>query len=243
MYDEMVTAILVIQPKRLVFLTNTQDAALPAIRAQIEAGKTPYQQQYVLGPMVINTNIVVINAEVSNKRQQTVDAFQWVDTEILVNADDPAILHPEFLAAAPPAFADNKVGFVGTRKWVKRLRLPRDPTANFFTDLWTRYCQGFWKTIGGLYLIRHNFEVRSTNAAEGGVFCVSGRTSLIRTKIVNDTSFIDAFCNEYILKIGGISGFGPVKADDDNFDTRRVVKHGYDIKIQYSTEATMTSVF
>ena len=37
-------------------------------------------------------------------------------------------------------------------------------------------------------------------------------------------------------------GWGPVKADDDNFLTRLVTNHGHDVKIQNSAESTMTTV-
>lgn len=112
-----------------------------------------------------------------------------------------------------------------------------------FVGLWHQYVAGFWNTIGGTYLVRHNFETCATNAADGGVFCVSGRSSLIRTKIVKNDSFTQAFTNEYILRLGDFfPGWGPVAADDDVFITRWVVNHGYDVKIQSSKGATMTTM-
>lgn len=195
------------------------------------------------------------NAQVSNKRQQVVHGFQEVDTEILIMVDDTAVWHPRFLEATLPAFASKKVGFVGTRKWVKRLPRPYDPTINLFANLWTQYVAGFWNTMGGLYLVRHTFEIQATNAADGGVFCVSGRSSLIRTDIVKKDEFTKAFLNEYILRFqwfGWLAwlawfgkdfpGWGPVTADDDNFLTRWVIDHGKDVKMQSSEEATMTTV-
>ncbi|KAH7079161.1 glycosyltransferase like family 2-domain-containing protein [Paraphoma chrysanthemicola] len=247
-YVEMVAAILVNRPARLVFSTNTDNAAhdvekaLPAILADIKTGSSTYQVQHDLKPMDLATDIVVVNAGMSNKRQQVVHAFERVDTGILVMVDDTAIWHPRFLAATLPAFGSEKVGFVGTRKWVKRLPHPRDLTLPVMTGLWKQYVAGFWNTIGGLYLIRHNFEVRATNAADGGVFCVSGRSSLIRTSIVKDALFMEGFLNEYVLRFGDhFPGWGPVTADDDNFITRWVINHGWDVKIQSSKEATMTT--
>jgi hypothetical protein len=247
-FGEMVTAILINGPARLIFSTNTITATeqvegiLPVVLADIEAGAATYQKQHGLGKHKVTTDIQVLNANVFNKRQQVVRAFEKVETEILVMVDDTAIWTPNFLLATLPAFESEKVGFVGTRKWVKRLEHPRDPTVNFLMGLWKQYVAGFWNTIGALYLVRHNFEIRATNAADGGVFCVSGRSSLIRTEIVAKDQFKNAFLNEYVLRFDDrFPGWGPVTADDDNFITRWVINHGWDVKIQSSKEATMTT--
>lgn len=69
---------------------------------------------------------------------------------------------------------------------------------------------------------------------------MSGRSSLIRTDIVKNTSFEHEFLNEYILRFGEFfPGWGPVTADDDNFITRWMINHGWQIKIQSSKDATM----
>jgi len=248
-FEEMITSILFNCPARLIFSTNTESAAndvnnvLPEILVSIKAGKTAYQLQHNIGPFTPITKILTLNACVSNKRQQVVHGFKEVKTQILVMVDDTAIWQPKFLDASLPAFSDEKVGFVGTRKWVKRIAYIPKPTLGFFTNLWERYKSGFWNTIGGLYLVRHNFEIRATNAADGGVFCVSGRSSLIRTAIVNNPLFSEAFLNEYILRFGDrFPGWGPVTADDDVFITRWVIRNGFSIKIQSSQDATMTTV-
>ncbi|OAL05904.1 hypothetical protein IQ06DRAFT_362088 [Phaeosphaeriaceae sp. SRC1lsM3a] len=247
-HGEMVAAILVNRPAKLIISTNTAKAeqqvksTVLSIRSAVEAGTTTYQKQHGLGACKVVTKIEVLNADVSHKRQQVVRAFSTINTNILVMVDDSAIWHPHFLQATLPAFQSEKVGFVGTRKWVKRLPQPRDPNLNVFAGIWQQYVAGFWNTIGGAYLIRHNFETRATNASDGGVFCVSGRSSLIRTKIVKDDKFTQAFTNEYIFRLGKyFPGWGPVAADDDVFLTRWVINHGYDIKMQFSKEATMTT--
>jgi hypothetical protein len=248
-YDEMVAAILMNKPLRLIFSTNTDSAAkdveerLPTILSDIRSGHTIYQLNHKLAPIDPQTEIVVLNAQISNKRQQVVHAFSRVETEVLVMVDDTAIWNPGFLMAALPAFDNTKVGFVGTRKWVKRLPRAWDSSLPLNRNLWNSYWEGFWNCMGGLYLVRHNFEIRATNAADGGVFCVSGRSSLIRTSIVNNPTFKNAFLNEYILRFSpGFPGWGPVNADDDNFITRWVINSGWDVKIQSSEAATMTTV-
>ncbi|KAF1913893.1 glycosyltransferase like family 2-domain-containing protein [Ampelomyces quisqualis] len=248
-FDEMVAAILINCPARLIFSTNSASAKkqvedrLSAIQADVEAGTSVYQKKHRLDAMVkLITVILVINASVSNKRAQVVHAFSCVETDILVMVDDTAVWQPRFLQASLPAFQSQNVGFVGTRKWVNRRTHPRDPTAPLIAGLWKQYVAGFWNTIGALYLVRHNFEIRATNSADGGVFCVSGRSSLIRTNIVKDKGFTKAFLNEYVLRFGTtFPGWGPVTADDDNFITRWVINHGYDVKIQSSKDATITT--
>jgi hypothetical protein len=47
--------------------------------------------------------------------------------------------------------------------------------------------------------------------------------------------FTNAFLNEYIFR------WGPLMADDDNFITRWVINHGFDIKMQLIEDATMTT--
>jgi hypothetical protein len=248
-YDEVVAAILINQPLRLIFSTNTDSAAkevqerLPMIISDIKSGISTYQMQHNLQPFEPRTEIIVLNAQISNKRQQVVHAFSHVETEVLVMVDDTAIWNPGFLMAALPAFDNTKVGFVGTRKWVKHLPRHWNSELSYLQNFWNVYLQGFWNCMGGIYLVRHNFEIRATNAADGGVFCVSGRSSLIRSSIVNTPAFKHAFLNEYILRFSpNFPGWGPVNADDDNFLTRWVINSGWDVKIQSTEEATITTV-
>lgn len=65
---------------------------------------------------------------------------------------------------------------------------------------------------------------------------------MIRTEIVKNVLFADAFLNENVLRFGdNFPGWGPVTADDDNFLTRWVINHGWDVRIQSSREATMST--
>lgn len=241
-FEDLVASILTNGPDRVVFSTNTMVAAkgvgtfLSAFRHRYTAGATAYQLRYNIPGIPITTDIRIVNVGISSKRSQVVAGVAHVDTAIVASADDTAEWSPNWLREALAAFNNPKVGLVGTRKWVKHLPTPTTNPANgILYNTWLRWYARFWNNMGGIYLIRHNFEIQSTNAADGGIFCVSGRSSLIRKEILSD-EFQHAFTNEYIL------GCGPVQADDDNFITRWVLKHGWQIKVQCQEEATMTTV-
>ncbi|KNG47464.1 glycosyltransferase family 2 protein [Stemphylium lycopersici] len=254
-FDDMVKGILMNRPKCLIFSTNKEVAQI-ATRSRVELVKNAMIQDRQYPGDV--TEIVYENANFSNKRRQVVHGFNMVRTDILAMADDTAIWHPKFLQATLPAFNDKDVGLVGTRKWVNRIA---DQNGSHFARI--------WNMIGALYLVRHNWEIRASNTADGGVFCVSGRSSLIRSSIIQREDFAEAFTNEYagefvytwlnslatycglfrsmltyLLNSQGLcpKGFGPLNADDDNFVTRWVINRGFNIKIQYSPEATMMTV-
>jgi hypothetical protein len=70
----------------------------------------------------------------------------------------------------------------------------------------------FWNVIRTLYLKRHNFEIRATNAIDRGVFVVSGQAIVILTKIL-DYNFCKVFTNEYFF----FGLFSLLNPDDDNF--------------------------
>lgn len=241
-FEDLLASVLTNQPARIIFSTNTASAAesvghfLDQFRAMYEAGATDYQQRYNLPATTILSDIQIINVGESNKRLQIVAGLAHVSTHIVVCADDTAEWTPRWLTEALAAFNNPKVGLVGTRKWVKDLPQPTTkPADGVLYNTWLRWYTRFWNNMGGLYLIRHNFEIQSTNAADGGVFCVSGRSCLMRAEIL-DKTFQHDFTHEFIL------GCGPVKPDDDVFITRWVLKAGWKVKVQCQTQATMTTV-
>lgn len=249
-FKEMVSSVLWNNPKCLIFSTVTEDAKknvhaiLPDIKSSLENGTSEYQKQWGLGKLKISTDVSVVSAHVASKREQFIRGVNQVSTSIVVSADDTAIWHPNFLSGALPAFADKSVGFVGTHKWVKRLPSPPWNTAlPWYTNAWSEYCFRFWNLIGALYLIRHNFEARGSDNTDGGIFCVSGRTHLVRSEIVQEKAFQDVFLNEILLSWLPGGGIGPINADDDNFLTRWVFyQKNQKVKFQDSEEATVTTV-
>ena len=93
-----------------------------------------------------------------------------------------------------------------------------------------------WDFLGACYLERWNFDIAATSHIDGGIPCLSGRTSAIRTSITQDQKFIDDF--------GGEKWLGRINllaADDDNFITRFLVNHGWKIAIQGAPEAALTT--
>ena len=123
--------------------------------------------------------------------------------------DDHVFLPCSFLDFVVPVFENPRVGLCGTKKAVRR----KHPKAH---SLQSRYQESFWNVIGALYLERHNFEIRATNAMDGGVFVVSGRALVILSEIVQDNNFCKAFTSEYFF----FGLFGLLNPDDDNFITR-----------------------
>ncbi|KAL4945615.1 nucleotide-diphospho-sugar transferase [Aspergillus oleicola] len=209
-FNECLTSCLMNEPGVVIIITV--GSAMTELTKRIVA---PFQRRFPY------TRIRVKASNVANKRIQIATGLQYVDTKITILLDDRVFWpSPRFLPTILAPFEDPNVGIVGTNKRVRR-------TESGFN------MRSFWNMLGALYLERHNFEIRATNAIDGGVFVVSGRTSAHRSTILTDPSFIRSFTNEKFC----LGLFGPLNADDDNFITRWHVKQGHKIKIQYSRDA------
>lgn len=170
-----------------------------------------------------STHLLVLATEVANKRRQVCAAIPFVTTRFTILADDHVFWSScNFIPTVLAPFEDPYVGCVGTNKVVRR-----DVSGFGF--------RSFFNFLGCVYLERHNFELTSTNAIDGGVFVVSGRTSIIRSNILQEHAFIDGFSNETFF----FGKFGPLNADDDNFITRWLVKRNWKIKFQNCEDATV----
>ena len=140
-------------------------------------------------------------------------------TAITAFADDDVFWLPTFLTYILATFEDPKVGAAGGYTCPSRDSEPN-----------------IWEFLGAAYLERWNFEIAATSNLDGGIACLSGRTAVFRTKIIQDEAFLDELANEKWL--GGVS---LSSADDDNFMTRWLVNHGWKIKIQCAPEAALTT--
>ncbi|KAI1157369.1 nucleotide-diphospho-sugar transferase [Nemania serpens] len=216
---ECITTCLLNYPAKIIIVTNKENAAtLHRLVTDIRHGDgTSYDV-----PIEIKT------CAVCNKREQLAVGIGLVRTDLILFLDDHVFLKPRFLETVVCAFEDPRVGLCGTKKTVRR----QVPEAD---SLWGCYWESFWNVMGALYLTRHNFEIRATNAADGGVFVVSGRALLVRTTIVNSTVFLDGYKNEHFF----FGLIGPLASDDDNFVTRWATQLSWNIKIQYTEEATV----
>ncbi|KAF7957814.1 hypothetical protein EAE96_003384 [Botrytis aclada] len=152
--------------------------------------------------------IEVIAVHQPSKRVQCVQASLQVKTGLIAYVDDHVFWPRTFLQSVLAEFEDPAVGIVGTCK-----RVVRDPGDN-----WSDSIRNF---LACLYLERHNYELTSTYNIDGGLWVVSGRTCLLRTDIVQTIDYRDKFLSETFL------GVGPVNYDDDNFNTRYMINHGY----------------
>lgn len=207
-FDECIRSVAATVPAKIIVVTAGEQ-----LLRVTESVIAPYADMYQM------TEFTVKSSDITSKREQVAVAIGFVTTPVTVLIDDHIFWKPEFLSSLLHAFEDPSVGFVATNKRVRR----RDGLS-----LWNR-C---WNMLGAIYLERHNFEIRSTNAIDGGVFVVSGRTCAIRTSILQHETFIPGYLHEKFF----LGKYGPLNADDDNYITRFVVRMGWDIKVHYSDQ-------
>jgi len=224
-----VTAIIpTVDPERGTFRDTVKSCAEngPARIVIVTAGDELYDKTvpYVreIEEMYPSIQFVLDKTQVASKRAQVALAVSHVKTRIAVLLDDHVFWGPKFLESMLPAFEDPSVGLVGTNK-----RVRREEGLNLY--------RRFWNMIGATYLCRHNFEIRATNTVDGGVFVVSGRTCAIRTEILEHPDFLPGYTNERCF----FGMVGPLNPDDDNYNTRFAVSHGWKIKIQYTEDAVI----
>ncbi|KAI9147218.1 Type 2 glycosyltransferase [Paramyrothecium foliicola] len=180
-----------------------------------------------LVPEAGDTALAVSSIAKPSKRRQIAHAIPHINTYITVLADDH-VFWPSlnFIPSVLAPFEDDAVGVVATKKRVIRTT----------PGSWS------WKSLVNFiacnYLERHNSELRASNAIDGGVFVVSGRTAVYRTEFLADQALLDDFCNEkfFFGLFGGNQGLGP---DDDNFLTRNAMKKGWLIRFQDTEDATV----
>ncbi|RAO73394.1 uncharacterized protein BHQ10_009406 [Talaromyces amestolkiae] len=211
-FVECISSIISNHPKKLIIVVPSKEMVKLTEKilasSQLRCKKVP---------------ISVLRAVQANKRVQVACAIPQVGTAITIIADDHVFWRsPKFLSTILAPFEDPKVGAVGTNKRARR-------TEKGFT------AAAFWNMLGAAYLERQNFDVRATNALDGGVFVNSGRTSAHRTSILQSPEFLKGYLNERFF----FSLFGPLNCDDDNYITRYEVRHGWDIKIQHCADGLM----
>jgi cellulose synthase/poly-beta-1,6-N-acetylglucosamine synthase-like glycosyltransferase len=192
-------------------------ATVPAKFKLVKKVVKPFRKSWPATKISINVTAV------ANKRRQVCGAVPMIRTAITMLVDDHVYwMSPDFLKSAIAPFEDPNVGGVGTKKRVRRAG-------------WGWSLPSVVNFLGCVYLERHNFEITATNAIDGGVFVLSGRTAGYRTSMLQDPDFLRGFAYETFF----YGKFGPLNPDDDNFICRWAVKKGWKLAIQNSQTATI----
>lgn len=155
-------------------------------------------------------NIHVLGIEKLNKRHQMLKALKEVKTDLVVFADDDVFWPTGYLTQLLAIFEDPKVGAGGTRQ-----RVRRNPSPNL------------WNFFGICYLERRVFNNITTNAVDGSISTLSGRSAAYRTHILATDEFEYKFTHDTWLG-------RPLNSDDDKFLTRYLYSHGWKIALQTS---------
>ncbi|RMY86532.1 hypothetical protein D0862_10910 [Hortaea werneckii] len=157
--------------------------------------------------------IRVLSIREANKRRQMCRAIPEVTTRLTMFVDDDVIWPPKVLQWILAPFEDAQVGGVGTSQ-----RLKRSSSVSI------------WSFLGAAYLERRNFDCSACLHIDGGLPCLSGRTVAYRSDILQAEEFTHGFTHEQWRTC-------QLNADDDNFITRWMYRHGHKIAMQYHKEA------
>lgn len=166
-------------------------------------------------PAAAQGRLRCMSVKQANKRRQMARAIPEVTTRITVFADDDVDWPRQTLNYLLAPMEISGIGGVVT---CQRLRRAENPTLS----------QRIYNFLGALYLERRNFDCAATSHIDGGVPCLSGRTCAYRTEIIKDQAFTSGFTDEKWW-----FGQYQLNADDDNFITRWLVNHDWDIYMQY----------
>jgi cellulose synthase/poly-beta-1,6-N-acetylglucosamine synthase-like glycosyltransferase len=190
-------------PKEIFVVTGENNVAFA--RALIAARSFP--------------TVSVLGVEKLNKRTQLLTALAQVKTPLVVFADDNVFWPQGYLPQLTAIFENPNVGAGGTCQRVRR------NTSGTTTD--------FWNILGISYLSRRVFNNITTNAIDGSISTLSGRTAAYRTSILK--------CDEFSYYFTHDTWMGrPLNSDDDKCLTRYVYAHGWSIAIQISTSLETT---
>ncbi|KAL4993883.1 hypothetical protein BDV10DRAFT_189573 [Aspergillus recurvatus] len=213
-FEECLVSCLVNEPGVILIVTNSS-----AMAERVKYTVAPYAHRFPYTKISVKS----CHNATANKRQQIAYGLGYVRTQIAVLLDEHVFWpSPRFLSTLLAPFEDPKanVGLVGTNKRVRR-------SETGFS------LRSFWNMLGALCLERQNFEIRSSNALDAGVYTLSWLTSAHRSSIVTDHRFLHEFANERFF-------FDKFSADDGDIDTfinRWNVKNGYHVKIQHCANA------
>ncbi|KAI0468898.1 putative polysaccharide synthase Cps1 [Xylaria cf. heliscus] len=163
-------------------------------------------------------DVTVLGVSKLNKREQIIRALPHVKTTISVLADDDVFWPAKFLDYLLAVFEDPQVGAGGARQRVRRNENPDR-----------------WNFLGIGYLERRVWNNLATNALDGSISTLSGRTAAYRTKILQTKEFSRYFRTD---NWGGKK----LNSDDDKCLTRYIYSHGWKIAIQPDPRAAIETI-
>ncbi|KAL0931201.1 N-acetylglucosaminyltransferase [Colletotrichum truncatum] len=167
--------------------------------------------------------ISLMTADYANKREQLVVGIKEAKGKILALVDDDAFWGYEVLPSLLAPFEDNNVGGAVGKQSAHIPKSRRDPAV--ITP---------WEVASLRSLDNQNNIQAIRFAADGGCFCLVGRTLLMRTEIAMDVRFIHAITHEYWRG-------KRLNTGDDVFITRWLLSKGWDVSIQNAPEAEITT--
>ena len=156
----------------------------------------------------------VLGVQKLNKRRQMLKALEEVKTSTTVFADDDVFWPVEYLDYLLAIFENPDVGAGGTRQRVRR----------------NKEKINFWNFLGICYLERRVWNNVTTQAIDGSISTLSGRTAAYRTEILQTEEFL-----EYLVSDSWLGK--KLNSDDDKALTRYVYSHGWDIAMQFDGRA------
>lgn len=160
-------------------------------------------------------SVQVLGVTKLNKRIQMLRALEQVETAITVFADDDVFWPNGYLDHLLAIFENPTVGAGGTRQRVRRSDKP-----------------SLWNFLGICYLERRVWNNVTTNAIDGSISTLSGRTAAYRTQILKNSEFVHTFST------GSWLG-RPIAGDDDKALTMFLYAHGWNIALQFAPESIL----
>lgn len=166
--------------------------------------------------------INVIDEPKPGKRAAMYTGLGFVDTEIIVFADDDALYCEGLLRSLLEPFKDPKMGGVGT----KQVCRPKVDGVWLLSDI-----------MMDMRLYQRYLENKATTfAGNGCCSCVSGRTMAFRTALFQTDDFHEKFMNEHFFNALQLSG-------DDKCLTRMCINSDYKLYHQITEECTLSTQF
>ncbi|CCF34064.1 glycosyltransferase family 2 [Colletotrichum higginsianum] len=169
--------------------------------------------------------ISVMTADYASKRHQMVVGVQEAQGKILALVDDDAFWNTtEVIPYLLAPFENPKVGGVTGKQ--SALIAPERRNSAVITP---------WEVASLRSLDNQNNVQAVRSNADGGCFCMVGRTMMVRAEIVTDPRFMHAITTD--TWCGKLLNTG-----DDVFLTRWLQTEGWDIAIQNAPEAEITTI-